>query len=468
MPDAARFRAVLNTCEGTITFEYGNVGVRGLDSLALVGMQGDSTATSGPAPGYIFAAQNIYPLGTKPGNGRCLHFVPEIGFYADDGWSMISVAVNAYGGNHHQSFLFPAAPNYGVFDFHGGYRTSDLLETGFGYWLKLNGAQYVGAPGTVVTSLFVPLVNKWNMIGSVSFPLPTAALTTTPPGIISSNIFGYRSDSGYTVASAIMPGHAYWVKTAGGGTLNMSASAAVPKTVALETELASANSLTVIDARGHRQVLYLAQEGTITRPASFFELPPAAPDGGIDVRFASDRMLETYPAKLDAGKACEYAVAVNSAAYPIMVKWDMSNAKLTDRSFVLSDVSGGKSLGNTIMAGKGQVKIANESVKRFAVRLASGVTLPKEFALSQNYPNPFNPTTRFQVSVPKLAVVDIVVYDVLGRKITTLMSGMQPAGYLTVEWNGHDGRNLGSPTGIYFVRMTSDAFTVTRKIMLMK
>ena len=88
--------------------------------------------------------------------------------------------------------------------------------------------------------------------------------------------------------------------------------------------------------------------------------------------------------------------------------------------------------------------------------------------MSQNYPNPFNPATRFQVSIPKLATVDIVVYDVLGRKITTLMSGMQTAGYTTVEWNGYDRHNYTAPTGIYFVRMTSGRFLTVRKIMLLK
>jgi hypothetical protein len=464
--DDARFRIVLNTCDGTVTYEYDNVGSRGLDSTALVGMQGDSTGLSGPIPGYILANQNGAPLMMRPASGMCLHFVPEIGFYADDGWNLVSAAVNAYGGNYSRSYLFPKAvsPAYG---YQTGYKQAEPLSEGRGYWMKFSGAQYVGAPGTMKTSVSMPLAEKWNVIGSISLPVPAAALVTLPPGIISSNVYGYRSDSGYTVASAIMPGRAYWVKTSSGGTLILSSSGNVPKTVPLETELARANRLTVTDSRLRSQDLFLAKEGTMSRPAAMFEMPPPPPDGGFDVRFASERMLESYPANPAGGKPCEYTVNVNSALYPLTIRWDMKSES-ADRSFVLSDLSGGKILGSTVLSGRGQVKIANAGVKRLSIKLARGLALPKEFALSQNYPNPFNPATRFEVSIPRLSLVEIVVYDVLGRRIATVMRGIQPAGYVTVEWDGRDSHDFAAPTGIYFVRMAADGFSATRKVLLMK
>ena len=58
--------------------------------------------------------------------------------------------------------------------------------------------------------------------------------------------------------------------------------------------------------------------------------------------------------------------------------------------------------------------------------------------------------------------------DVLGRQITTLMSGQQASGFYTMEWDGRDARGLNAPTGIYFIRMASDEFSQTQKIMLMK
>jgi flagellar hook assembly protein FlgD len=94
--------------------------------------------------------------------------------------------------------------------------------------------------------------------------------------------------------------------------------------------------------------------------------------------------------------------------------------------------------------------------------------VPKEFALSQNYPNPFNPTTHFSVDIPRSSAVDVTVYDVLGRKITTLMSGEQEAGYHIMEWDSKDSHGLTVPSGVYMVRMTAGDFNAVKKIMLMK
>jgi flagellar hook assembly protein FlgD len=107
-------------------------------------------------------------------------------------------------------------------------------------------------------------------------------------------------------------------------------------------------------------------------------------------------------------------------------------------------------------------------VKALLLKLTDGVQLPKAFALGHNYPNPFNPTTHFNIEIPKTADVTIAVYDVLGQQVSTLLSGQQNAGYMTVEWDGKDAHGQQSPTGIYFVRMTADEFTATTKIMLMK
>jgi flagellar hook assembly protein FlgD len=106
-------------------------------------------------------------------------------------------------------------------------------------------------------------------------------------------------------------------------------------------------------------------------------------------------------------------------------------------------------------------------VKSVVLTLAN-IDLPKVYALGQNYPNPFNPSTTFSVDVPRVSDVNIKIYDVLGREITTLLSGQQPAGSMLVKWDGRDAHGLTAPTGIYFVRMSADEFTTTRKIMLMK
>jgi hypothetical protein len=103
-----------------------------------------------------------------------------------------------------------------------------------------------------------------------------------------------------------------------------------------------------------------------------------------------------------------------------------------------------------------------------AVTQNQNVTIPTEYALDQNYPNPFNPETNISFSVPLGGQVNLVVYDVLGRQVKTLMSGNIPAGKYSVRWNGQD--NNGSPvsSGIYFYRLEADTYTISRKMILMK
>jgi hypothetical protein len=108
-------------------------------------------------------------------------------------------------------------------------------------------------------------------------------------------------------------------------------------------------------------------------------------------------------------------------------------------------------------------EILVQSTRRLTIE-----NIPEQFALHQNYPNPFNPTTIIEYDLPKDAYVYLVIYDILGRKIRTLVSGMQLAGYAEVRWNGTDdwGNKVGS--GIYFYRIETGTFSKTHKMVFLK
>jgi len=89
--------------------------------------------------------------------------------------------------------------------------------------------------------------------------------------------------------------------------------------------------------------------------------------------------------------------------------------------------------------------------------------LPSEYSLSSNYPNPFNPTTTIPYALPEGVAVRLVVYDVLGRKVTTLVDGKQEAGRYEVVY---DASRLA--TGLYFYRLEAGAFTQVRKMLLLR
>jgi hypothetical protein len=95
--------------------------------------------------------------------------------------------------------------------------------------------------------------------------------------------------------------------------------------------------------------------------------------------------------------------------------------------------------------------------------------IPKEFNLLQNYPNPFNPSTTISFDVPKAAHVNVVIYDVLGRVVTTLVDEMKSANRYRVVWDASH-----VSTGVYFYRMTAKSvdgtgdFAAVKKLVLMK
>jgi hypothetical protein len=88
---------------------------------------------------------------------------------------------------------------------------------------------------------------------------------------------------------------------------------------------------------------------------------------------------------------------------------------------------------------------------------------PMEFRLWQNYPNPFNPSTTFRFAIPKSGKVTLMIYDLLGRQVRTLVSKNLPPGEYTVEWDASDVAG-----GVYFGRLESSGYSETRRLLLLK
>ena len=79
------------------------------------------------------------------------------------------------------------------------------------------------------------------------------------------------------------------------------------------------------------------------------------------------------------------------------------------------------------------------------------------------YPNPFNPSTTIEYTIPSSSRTSVVIYDVLGRNVTTLVDSFKNAGKYSINWMAND-----VPSGVYFCRMTSGNFLETKKITLLK
>ena len=92
----------------------------------------------------------------------------------------------------------------------------------------------------------------------------------------------------------------------------------------------------------------------------------------------------------------------------------------------------------------------------------------QSFDLAQNFPNPFNPTTNIRYQLRRGSRVSLIVYDIVGRPVATLVDQFQPQGSYTITWTAEtiNGRNL--PTGIYFAKLHAGDFIRTIKMNLMQ
>jgi hypothetical protein len=104
--------------------------------------------------------------------------------------------------------------------------------------------------------------------------------------------------------------------------------------------------------------------------------------------------------------------------------------------------------------------------KEYAAGRSNGI--PLAYALEQNFPNPFNPATTIRYQLPRRAAVILEVYDLLGRKVRTLLNDLQSPGVHTVTWAGTDDAGVQVSSGVYFYRLRSEDFTAVRKLLFIR
>jgi hypothetical protein len=94
--------------------------------------------------------------------------------------------------------------------------------------------------------------------------------------------------------------------------------------------------------------------------------------------------------------------------------------------------------------------------------------LPDGFVLAQNYPNPFNPSTEIEFTIPASTHIKLTVINQLGQTVATLLDDIRSGGTHRVIWDGRDNHGDQVATGVYLYRLTTDSFTQTRKMLLLK
>jgi hypothetical protein len=96
------------------------------------------------------------------------------------------------------------------------------------------------------------------------------------------------------------------------------------------------------------------------------------------------------------------------------------------------------------------------------------VAMPTVYTLEQNYPNPFNPSTQIRYALPEQAMVTISIYDMMGRKVRTLVSQSLSPGYHTTIWNATNDNGLSVSAGMYIYMIQAGTYQQMKKMVLLK
>ena len=114
----------------------------------------------------------------------------------------------------------------------------------------------------------------------------------------------------------------------------------------------------------------------------------------------------------------------------------------------------------------GRAELVDETMRSFRPRSPS--VLPSTFRLHANYPNPFNPETQVGIAVPVDGHVTLEVYDAIGQIVAVLANERLTAGTYQYVWDGSDRMGMNAASGVYFVRLASETFVATNKMLLLR
>jgi hypothetical protein len=358
--------------------------------------------------------------------------------YVNSFWNLLSIP--SAPADSAMTTLFPEAVSH-AFGFSDKYDEATYLTAGKGYWAKFTAADTFTICGRQISSRVIPVRSGWNIIGPYDASIATSAITSSPAGIVASQYFGYNG--AYAGFTTLTPGMGYWVKVSQNGTLNLSGG-----TAKTDVQIAGSQQnwavIEVADAAGRHGNLYLSGQDQMPQ---FVELPPKPPAGILDVRYAGDHYVEAIGGR--------HEMQISSATYPLVIR----ATNLNGISLSIVDGQGGEELSSPLAEGKSVTIVRDPGT----LYLIDDSRLPQEFALSQNYPNPFNPSTTVEIALPKDTHVTLEVFDVVGKKVATLVDEMRPAGYHVQSISGQH-----MASGIYFYRLTTPEITMLKKMVLIK
>jgi len=355
------------------------------------------------------------------------------------GWNMVGLPLDI--GEMPYQDIYLTAYADALFSYNSStYQSENTLFPGIGYLIRFTENSNVQYSGFSINELTYSLNEGWNIISGISTPVDVNVLYNS--GIVIDNcILGY--DGNYFNAETIIPGFGYWVRTSEAGEIILTDSQGLAKEVTFDNQLDDANSLTFNDGISSR-TLYFGKDVSEDDRLSY-SLPPVFPGIKFDARFKGGW---TYTK--DSGD-----IEMINTSSSITIAYDILITAGKNQNWVLTSESGNE----YIIEGSGEIVVPTE--ERFTLKKQA--IIPETFALLPAYPNPFNPTTTLQYHLTYDGNVTLVIYDVTGREVETLVSENKLAGKHIITWNTE---NISS--GVYYCRLIQNDQISTQKLILLK
>ena len=319
------------------------------------------------------------------------------------------------------------------------YTQASLLVFGTGFWLFSSdgGFQAYGNESTVTPQLTTSISAGWQLIGGPSclFPIDQS---TGDVGLLQSSAFGYDAATGYVATNQLVPGKGYWINSSGSGTLTMNCNIVTSvASKAAATEEQNFPELIITDATGAARTLLL---GGTSADVIDYLLPPPAPSGQIDVRFAhGSRMLGADEGVVQLrGMEAPITVALEGAPSGYFI--DLLNGSDWANAGLLAD-------GTSLVLSADQVNFL-----RIRTGDEAAPDTPVAFALHGVYPNPFTTSGTVVFDAPDAANVSIAVYSMLGQRVASFETSVSAGARQGIEINRAD-----LASGAYVYRITVES-----------
>ena len=233
-------------------------------------------------------------------------------------------------------------------------------------------------------------------------------------------------------------------------------------TVSALTEGSAEITLTADDNRGGQAVTdFKVRAGVLNPPEN---LSATAEDNTVTVTWDPPSSTSFFTLE-------NYCVYCSDESDPYADPLETQTISAQNTSFEHTDLTPGDEWYYTVTAiyNGDRESAPCEPIKILIVGVGDRLAdIPTAFMLKQNYPNPFNPTTTVEFDIPQASHVSIIIYDILGHKVRTLIDQNYRPGSYTIVWNGRDDKGLSLTSGMYLMRMRAADFIKVTKMLLLE